>query len=145
MKKVTIELIKDNKVFRRFYITRELDKKLSEIKERYHYDDIRLIFHSKPTRSKIKKDLVGGVEKMNEEEIQQVLKKIDGEITDKGKKILKEELRRHTTLWEEAIFWINQKGIELNEYETEKVVEELIRRWDNLADEEIEEIVEEVV
>ena len=48
MKKVTIELIKDNKVFRRFYITRELDKKLSEIKERYHYDDIRLIFHSKP-------------------------------------------------------------------------------------------------
>ena len=39
MKKVVIELIKDGKVFRRFFETSEtFDKKLKEIKERYHFD-----------------------------------------------------------------------------------------------------------
>ena len=42
---IWIELIKDNKVFLRIPATsKNLDKKLKEIKERYFYDDYNLIY-----------------------------------------------------------------------------------------------------
>jgi hypothetical protein len=57
---------------------------------------------------------------------------------------LETELARKTTLDEEAEFWIREKGISLTEKQKEKVIEELINRWDKLAEEEIEEIAKEV-
>lgn len=49
-----------------------------------------------------------------------------------------------TTLEEAVEYWIGEKGLDLTEEETEAVIEEVIRRWDMLADEEIEEIAREV-
>ncbi len=43
MKKVVIELVKNGKVFRRFLETsKTLDRRLKEIRERYHFDELNL-------------------------------------------------------------------------------------------------------
>lgn len=47
-----------------------------------------------------------------------------------------------TTLLEEVEYWINDKKLVMTESEKDSLVEEVIRRWDELADEDIEEILE---
>ena len=51
-----------------------------------------------------------------------------------------------TSLDEEVEYWIKEKGLEskLTKKEKEKVIEEMISRWDALADEEIIDVAEEV-
>lgn len=64
---------------------------------------------------------------------------ITGEITCSGKfPIKKSDLRTAVE------FWINEKNLKLTEDEKEKVIEEAIRRADELWEEEIEDIAEEV-
>jgi len=64
-------------------------------------------------------------------------------IVGKVEEVLRNELKRHTTLVEEVEYWIDEHGIELDEETKERVIEEMIERIDNLIDEEIDDVVDE--
>lgn len=49
-----------------------------------------------------------------------------------------------TSLLEEVEYWIDEKKLKMTEDQKERLVEEVIRRWDELADEDIEEILEDI-
>ncbi|MEM2446412.1 MAG: hypothetical protein QW734_07125 [Candidatus Bathyarchaeia archaeon] len=81
---------------------------------------------------------------MKEEDIKYVIKKLGKEITEKGKEILRKELKGFITLNEEAEYLIEEKGFSLSKEDKEAVIEELISRWDSLAEEELGDIIKEV-
>lgn len=57
---------------------------------------------------------------------------------------IKEEVARMGTLEGEVRYWIEEKGLTLTEDEEEALVAEVIQRWDMMADDQIEDILEEI-
>jgi len=65
-------------------------------------------------------------------------------VIEKVEEVLRNELRKYTTLVEEVEYWLDAHGIDLDEDTKEQVIEEIIERIDLLIDNEIDEVVEMV-
>ena len=80
---------------------------------------------------------------MESQDIESVIKELGRTITAKGAEKLRTKLSKYITLREEVIYWLDDKNINPDEDVTQDIVEEVISRWDDMADEDIVAIAEE--
>ena len=81
---------------------------------------------------------------MTPSEIRQAIKVVGNQITVRGRVKLEAELAHYTTLTQEVEYWADEKGLDLDTNQLDELADAVIARWDELTDEEIEEIAEDL-